>query len=167
MNRPKHLIDRPVVGWAFGESAVVIRRGEGDRNEDGVWARAAATRTGITVASAPILAEQASVIVPDGVRLDSVRQFWAPADSVRPIKVGSNPSDADLIEHDGTIYRVTSVQNWGGFQEIVGQYLRAAPSDGDSDDDDDDSPGFWALSVGEDFWSLSAGEDFWSMDEAS
>ena len=124
MNRPTHLRTRPIIGRAFGEDAVLIRAGTGHRGPYGKWVEGAPERRPVSVASAPMEEGQATDIDTDGARLDEMRVFWAPPDIFRAGKTGGDPSDADQIEYDGFLYRVTGVRPWHGFQEVYARLIR-------------------------------------------
>ena len=103
----------------FLEAATVIRQEPGTDNEYGEWGSGQETRTDITVVSAPPDAAKMRDVLPEGTRLSESRTFWIAGVEVKPVKVGLNATEGDVIEHKGTCYRVQHVEEWPGFVEVL------------------------------------------------
>ena len=80
------------------------------RNEFGEWVPGAESRTDIRVATAP--SGQSRDPFEGGVRLEGMRTFLVDGPRIRPIKTGTDASDADLILYRGEYWRVMSVDIW-------------------------------------------------------
>lgn len=110
----------PFANRRFLEPATLIRQEPGGDNEFGEWVPGQETRTGITVVSAPPDAARMRDVLPEGVRLSESRIFWIDGVEVKPVQVGLNATEGDVIEHKGTRYRVNQIEEWPGFVEALG-----------------------------------------------
>ena len=111
---------RPFANRRFLEAATLIRQEPGTDNEYGEWVSGQETRTDITVVSAPPDAAKMRDVLPEGTRLSESRIFWIDGIEVKPVKVGLNATEGDVIEHKGTRYRVNQIEEWPGFVEVLG-----------------------------------------------
>ena len=87
----------------------------GDYTDAGTWEPGQTAEREIRVVTAPVSGKDRDLL-PEGLRLSDVRKFWTleRADTVRP---GAN--DGDVIRYAGNEYRVTIVDDWGGFRELT------------------------------------------------
>ena len=111
---------KPFASPRFHRIATLIRQEPGGDNEYGEWVSGQETRTDITVVSAPPDAAKMRDVLPEGTRLSESRTFWIDGVEVKPVKVGLNATEGDVIEYKGTRYRVNHVEQWPGFVEVLG-----------------------------------------------
>ena len=113
-------MSRPFANRRFLEPATLIRQEPGGDNEYGEWVPGQETRTDITVISAPPDAAKMRDVLPEGARLSESRTFWIAGVEVKPVRVGTGATEGDVIEYKGTRYRVSHVEQWPGFVEVLG-----------------------------------------------
>ena len=113
-------MSRPFVSSRLQEPATLIRQEPGTDNEYGEWVPGQETRTDITVVSAPPDAARMREMLPEGTRLTESRTFWIAGVEVKPVRIGADATEGDVIEHQGTCYRVQHVEEWPGFVDVLG-----------------------------------------------
>ena len=116
LRRPPHLATRQFTGRAFSEAATLIRVA-GSRNEYGEHTE---TETSteikcVTAAVSGIDEERRRVLSEAGVQLDAGRLFWL-ALTAEPVSATGN---GDIIVYGGERWRVSEVQRWGDFAEVL------------------------------------------------
>ena len=100
------------------EPAVIVRQAPGYRGDDGVWVAGSEERKDVKVVTAPASMAELREALPEGSRLQDARRFWVETD-VQPLRVGEAATGSDLIEYQGTRYRVQHSQDWGPFDEVL------------------------------------------------
>ncbi len=113
-------MSRPFANRRFQEAATLIRQEPGGDNEYGEWVPGQETLTDITVISAPPDAAKMRDVLPEGSRLSESRTFWIEGVEVKPVRVGTDATEGDLIEYKGVQYRANQVEEWPGFVEVLG-----------------------------------------------
>ena len=127
-------MSRSFANRRFLEAATLVRQEPGRDNEYGEWVSGEETRTEITVVSAPPDAAKTRDVLPEGVRLSESRMFWIEGVEVKPLRTGTDATEGDVIEHQGTCYRVNQVEQCPGFVDVLGV------REGGSDQADDTGP---------------------------
>lgn len=119
LTRPRHLTRRQTEGRAFSEPVTLVRTS--GAYVAGRWTENEPTTTELRCATAPMESGDARArsYTEAGVQLDALRLFWH-ADDVNPV---SDTSAGDILDYQGTRYRVQGTQRWGGFSETVGQRI--------------------------------------------
>ena len=112
-------MSRPFTSRRFQEPAVLVRQEPGQR-VNGRWEPGTETRTDITLVSAPPDAAKIRDVLPEGARLSESRTFWTGGVEVKPVRVGSDATEGDVIEYQGIRYRAYQVEEWPGFVEVLG-----------------------------------------------
>lgn len=122
LNRPKHLLQRPITGCAFGEDAVLVRTRAGHRNRYGEWIPGPVERIDIRLASVPVSGNARGDglirrLVEGGVQLDASRLFWT-TEVLYPVSRGGT---GDVIEYRGQKWQVRQTQRWHDYSESLGE----------------------------------------------
>ena len=113
-------MSRPFASPRFHRIATLIRQEPGGDNEYGECVPRQETRTEITLISAPPDAGKTRGVLPEGVRLSESRMFWIAGVEVKPVRVGTDATEGDVIEYKGIRYRAYQVEGWPGFVEVLG-----------------------------------------------
>ena len=120
LQRPDHLQTRPFLKHRFGEDAQLISVtttlndfGETSTSE---------TTIDICCATAPPSNGDPRVrrITEGGVPLEALRLFWMEEE---PRAAGRDETAGDIIVFNSERWRVTEVQRWGGFNEVLATRL--------------------------------------------
>ena len=111
---------RPITSPRFRERATLIQE-SGSYGNGGGWISGAVTRSQVIVVSAPPNAATVRNIAPEGARIQDMRMFWVEQET-KPLRVGANQTDGDVIEYNGLRYRIRHVHDWRphGFVEALG-----------------------------------------------
>ena len=107
------LFKRRVINQTFGEDAVLITRGAGERNYYGEWEPADAVEIPIKTASASIRHKELRTYrIEDevGSRSKDIREFWFHYPDARHLRPGE--TDGDVIRYYGVEYRIYSLNFW-------------------------------------------------------
>ena len=126
-DRPPGYDTRQVGGYAFGESAVLIREASGSRNEYGEWIAGAASEREIEVGSEPPFKEDFSrhrITEEGGLRLHDMRNFFI-GEALHP---AGRDTIGDILRYDGERYRVMSIQAWGSHWEAIAERIEPQAS---------------------------------------
>ena len=100
------------------EAAALVKQLPGALNAVGEWDRGPTTETAIRAAVAPITGKEREVL-PEGLRGKNIRKFWL-EEQVNAVTEGKTGSGGDMIRHDGLLFRVYQVNDWGAFREVIG-----------------------------------------------
>ena len=116
-------IKRRIAGSVFKspdklEAAALVRQLPGALNAVGEWVRGPVTETVIRAAVAPITGKEREVL-PEGIRGKNIRKFWL-EEKVNAVTEGKTGSIGDMIRHDGSLFQVYQVNDWGAFREVIG-----------------------------------------------
>ena len=112
-------MSRPFTSSRFGEPATLIRQAPG-QHVNRRWVPGQETLTEITVVSSPPNAATMRDVLPEGARLSASRMFWIEGVEVKPVRVGTDATEGDVIEYESTRYRAHHVEEWPGFVEVLG-----------------------------------------------
>ena len=114
----------PVADSYFREPAVLITQAPGHRVQGNMVA-GASTRTPVQLVTAPASAGQVRRVQPEGARIEDWRMFWLDP-ITKPLRVGPNQTDSDVIEYRDIRYRLRSVRDYSpdGI-EVVGVRVKS------------------------------------------
>ena len=104
--------------FLHAEGGVLVHAMPGRYNQYGEFVNGETKRTRVNLISAPLIGEERAVL-PDGINLENVRRFWL-QEPVSAAIEGERGSTGDIIEFEGTSYRIVLVENWQSFWQATG-----------------------------------------------
>lgn len=100
------------IGQRWAEDAALVTEAPGRRNDYGEWVAGDTSRTDIRPVTAPPNTATMREVLPEGTRLEDARTFWLDGPDIAPVRAGAQGAAADVIEYQGTRFRVHMVQDW-------------------------------------------------------
>ena len=100
------------IGQRWAEDAALVTEAPGRRNDYGEWVAGDTSRTDIRPVTAPPNTATMREVLPEGTRLEDARTFWLDGPDIAPVHAGAQGAAADVIEYQGTRFRVHMVQDW-------------------------------------------------------
>ena len=116
----------------FGEDMILIQAAESDYDDNGRWIEVPGTEISIRGNMQPATPDQRKVL-PEGDRIEEAHMVYFKTDNrnqVRPVRVGTNSTDADVIIANGLRYIVRDVSDWSTHGHIEALVTR---EDGQND----------------------------------
>ena len=93
---------------------------------DGRWTQPDRVATAIRAATAPVSEGMARELLPEGARLEGMREFWV---SGLAVALPTSTTSGDWLWYRGVTFRAISVRDWGaGFVAVIGTYIDPQPS---------------------------------------
>lgn len=118
---PATRLARLIRDGVFTEEGTLISAGAGSYNDFGEFQTGAGQSSTVKLVTAPVTGRERETL-PEGLREKNLRTFYL-ATQVRATEEGDGGIAGDIIEYNGTRWRVVQAQDWGGFWSCIGEQV--------------------------------------------